>query len=63
MATSAKGNFPGKPRKKIQKQVVKFRQKFRKHDLLALRQMCTHINDVSKEFQDLFQDDNEVWYQ
>ena len=63
MASSARGSFPGKPRKKIQKQVVKFHQKFAKDNLRDLMQMCVFISDAAEQFEKFgVEDDDQVSY-
>ena len=56
---SAKGTFPGKPRKKLHKQSIKYQQTVQKRDSSDLRLLCNFINDVSRLFHEVFDGDSD----
>ncbi|XP_078490098.1 histone-lysine N-methyltransferase 2A [Ciona intestinalis] len=59
MATAAKGSFPGRPRKKIEKKKVKFKREAHRKDLGDLNVTCSFITNISRQFHRIFDDENE----
>ncbi|XP_076803185.1 histone-lysine N-methyltransferase 2A-like isoform X2 [Clavelina lepadiformis] len=59
MSATARGAFPGRPKKKIQKRKVKFQRCLHKHDLGDLKHTCSFIKHSSQHFKLIFNEENE----
>lgn len=63
MTSIAKGCFPGRPRKKIEKKKAKFSPRLHKRELEDLKWTCSFITNITQQFHVIFNDTTEeVFY-